>query len=145
MIDGTRAIALPAPPRPRTRALVAAAAVAIALAGSVRASEVDLRALFGAEGRRAIGAFLEGFLHPALSGAFLEALLRPLLETLAIGVAGITLGFLVGFPLSILATDFAALGGDERATSSGAARTGMHLARWTARLTLNLMRSIPDL
>ena len=145
MIDGTRSIALPAAPRPRARALIATAAVAIALAGSVRATEVDLRALFGAEGRRALGAFLEGFLHPALSSAFLETLLRPLLETLAIGVAGITLGFLLGFPLSILATDFAALGGDERATSPGVARTGMQVARWTARLALNLMRSIPDL
>jgi phosphonate transport system permease protein len=145
MISGTRSLALPAAPKPRARALVAAAAVAIALAGSVRGSEVDLRALFGAEGRRAFAEFLEGFLHPALSGAFLESLLRPLLETLAIGVAGITLGFVLGFPLSILATDFAALGGDERAVSGGAGRAVMRIARWAARLTLNLMRSIPDL
>jgi phosphonate transport system permease protein len=145
MMARTRSLALPAPPRSRPAALIAAAAVLIALAASVRISEVDLRALFGPEGRRALGGFLEGFLHPAVSAEFLQSLLRPLLETLAIGVAGITLGFVLGFPLSIVATDFAALGGDERATSPGPGRAAMHLARWTARLTLNLMRSIPDL
>jgi phosphonate transport system permease protein len=142
---GTHPIAVPAAPRPRASALVAMAAVALALAASVLGSEVDPRALFGASGRQAIAEFLQGFLHPALSAEFLQGLIHPLLETLAIGVAGITLGFLLGFPLSVLATDFAVLGGDERSTPGTAAAFAEGGVRWAARLILNLMRSVPDL
>jgi phosphonate transport system permease protein len=142
---GTHPIAVPAAPRPRASALVAVAAVALALAASVLGSEVDPGALFGASGRQAIAEFLQGFLHPALSPEFLQGLIHPLLETLAIGVAGITLGFLLGFPLSVLATDFAVLGGDERRTPGTAAAFATGGVRWAARLILNLMRSVPDL
>ncbi|HYX92509.1 MAG TPA: ABC transporter permease subunit [Myxococcaceae bacterium] len=145
MTADARPVALPAAPKPRASAVVAAAAVALALAGSIRGSEVDLRALFGADGRRAIAEFLQGFLHPALTAEFLQGLVRPFLETLAIGVAGISLGFLLGFPLSVLATDFTALGSEERGGRGRPAAFIWRSSRWAARLTLNLMRSIPEL
>src|SRR5919197_4378215 len=105
MTADARPVVLPAAPKPRASAVVAAAAVALALAGSIRGSEVNLRALFGADGRRAIAEFLHGFLHPALSAEFLQGLLRPLLETLAIGVGGMPPRFFPRFPLAGWAAD----------------------------------------
>ncbi len=140
------ASALPLPRRPglRSASRFAIAAVLGAIVWSAHRSEVAPAALFSNQARASMADFLAGFLRPALGSDFLGSLARPLLETVAIAVCGLTLAFILGFPLSIAAADFEALGGGER-RAGGPGRWLARMVRGLARLLLNIMRSVPDL
>jgi phosphonate transport system permease protein len=128
----------------RTASRLALAAVVGAVVWSTHRAEFAPAALFGAQARAAMADFLAGFLRPALSPVFLGSLARPLLETVAIAVCGLTLAFVLGFPLSIAAADLEVLGGGER-RAGGPGRWLALTVRGLARLLLNIMRSVPDL
>jgi phosphonate transport system permease protein len=137
----------PEAPRWNLSALLAILVVGGALAASWHIAEVEPSLLFGAQGRRQIGAFLRGLFPPDLSLAFLQLLIAPTFETIQIAIMGTALAIMVGFPLGLLATDrlwFAGIlfemGSDEYGWRY-IARRSVYL---TARMLLNLCRSIPD-
>jgi phosphonate transport system permease protein len=127
--------------------LVAILVVGGVLAASWRIAQVEPSLLVGAQGRRHIGAFLTGLFPPDLSLPFLRLLIVPTLETIQIAIMGTALAIMVGFPLGLLATDrlwFAGIIFGMSGDGSGwryIARRSVYL---TARMLLNLCRSIPD-
>jgi phosphonate transport system permease protein len=117
------------------------------LAGSWHVAQIDPALLFGTQGRRHIWAFLAGLFPPDLSGAFLRLLVVPTIETIQISVMGTTLAIMLGFPLALLATDRLCFAGIVH-EMDGKAPGWRHMARrslyLSARMLLNLCRSIPD-
>jgi phosphonate transport system permease protein len=126
----------PLPPFLSWPGLVVAAVLALAY----RVSEGDVRALFAADARKAMGDFARGFWPPAHSDGFLSFLVRPLAETVAIAVLGMALALAFAIPLSFLAASPRLLGTSDDPPSP------LRRAVWgVARTVLNLMRSIPEL
>lgn len=130
---------VPAPPVPwllRWPGLVLAAVVVAAYRGS----EGDLSALFGADGRRAMGEFARGLWPPELGEEFLRSIARPVGETVAIAVVGLSLALLLAAPLTYLAAspEIFVAPSDRPGWARRAAYRG-------ARILLNLMRSIPEM
>jgi phosphonate transport system permease protein len=118
-----------------------------ALAASWHIAEVEPSLLFGAQGRRHIGAFLAGLFPPDLSLTFLRLLVVPTIETIQIAIMGTALAIMVGFPLALLATDrlwFAGIIYEMAGNRSGWRRMARRSVYLTARLLLNLCRAIPD-
>jgi phosphonate transport system permease protein len=137
----------PEAPRWNLSTLLGILVVGGTLAASWHIAEVEPSLLFGAQGRRHIGAFLTGLYPPDLSLAILRLLIVPTIETIQIAITGTALAILVGFPLALLATDrlwFAGIiyemGGDK----SGWRHITCRSVYLTARMLLNLCRSIPD-
>jgi phosphonate transport system permease protein len=134
-------------PRWSPTTLLAILIVGGLLAGSWHVAQIDPALLFGAEGRRHIGAFLIGLFPPELSPGFLRLLIVPTIETVQISIMGTVLAIMIGFPLALLATDrlcFAGIAhemGGETSTWRRLARRSLYRV---ARLLLNLCRSIPD-
>ncbi len=90
---------------------------------------------------RTIGAFVAGFLPPALAPDFLGEVARETLTTLASATAGIALALLLGAPLAFLtsrALDRHALSGDRPSRLLQAAQT-------TLRGLMVLLRGIPEI
>jgi phosphonate transport system permease protein len=117
------------------------------LTGSWHIAEIQPTLLFGARGRQQIWAFIAGLFPPDLSPGFLTLLIRPTLETIQISIMGTALAMLLGFPLALLATNRLTFAGalyemDGYASPwRRAARRAVYL---TARMLLNLCRSIPE-
>jgi len=88
---------------------------------------LDLSGLFSREGIEQIGRFVGGFFPPELSPGFLRQVGWGALETLAISAVGTLLAVLVGLALAV----------------PGAGRMG-RWGRIPSRLTLNVLRSIPE-
>jgi phosphonate transport system permease protein len=117
------------------------------LAGSWHVAQIDPALLFGAEGRRHIGAFLKGLFPPELSPGFLWLLIVPTIETVQISIMGTVLAIMIGFPLALLATDrlcFAGIAHEMDGKTSTWRRLARRSLYQAARLLLNLCRSIPD-
>ena len=138
---------LPEAPRWNLATLLAILVGGGSLVASWHIAEVEPSLLFGAQGRRHIWAFLAGLFPPDVSLAFLRFLVVPTIETIQIAIMGTALAIMVGFPLGLLATDrlwFAGIifeMGSDRMGWRHIARRSVYL---TARMLLNLCRSIPD-
>lgn len=83
---------------------------------------------------------------PELDPVFLRSLAVPLIQTIGISVMGTLIGIAIGALLSLPATSTLTFGGDDEAGSRAllpkAARSFVYYA---TRLTLNVLRSIPEL
>ncbi|HSF33968.1 MAG TPA: ABC transporter permease subunit [Candidatus Tectomicrobia bacterium] len=135
------------PPRWSVGTLLAILVAGGALAASWHIAQIEPSLLFGAEGRRHIGGFLAGLFPPDLSLSFLRLLLVPTIETIQISIVGTALAVIVGFPLALLATDrlsFAGIAYEMDGKPSGWSRAARRSLYLTARMLLNLCRSIPD-
>jgi phosphonate transport system permease protein len=134
-------------PRWRPSTLLAILLVGGLLAGSWHVAQVEPDLLFGEQGRRHVWAFVTGLFPPDISPAFLSLLMVPTIETIHIAMMGTVLAITLGFPLALLATDRLCFTGILYEMERGAppwrsmARKASYL---TARLLLNLCRSIPD-
>jgi phosphonate transport system permease protein len=93
-----------------------------------------------------VSRFVGEMFPPDLSPEFLRSLFVPLLQTIGISVIGTLIGIAIGAVLALPATSTLTLGGEDDAGKSS--RLG-RVARWliylSARLTLNVLRSIPEL
>ena len=137
----------PEAPRWNLTTLLAIMVVGGSLAASWHIAQVEPSLLFGAQGRRHIWAFLTGLFPPDLSLVFLRLLVRPTIETIQIAIMGTTLAIMVGFPLGLLATDrlwFAGIIYEMDGNRSGWRHKARRSIYLTARMLLNLCRSIPD-
>jgi phosphonate transport system permease protein len=117
------------------------------LAASWHIAQIEPGLLFGAQGQRHIWTFLTGLFPPELSRAFLRLLVVPTLETVQISIMGTTLAIILGFPLALLATDrlcFAGIVYEMDGKASGWRRMVRRSLYLSARMLLNLCRSIPD-
>jgi phosphonate transport system permease protein len=134
-------------PRWRPSSLLTILLVGGLMAGSWHVAQVEPSLLFGEQGRRHVWAFVTGLFPPDISPAFLSLLLVPTLETIQISIMGTVLAIALGFPLALLATDRFCFTGILYEMEKGAphwrpmARRASYLS---ARLLLNLCRSIPD-
>ncbi|VTU20200.1 Phosphate-import permease protein PhnE [Variovorax sp. PBS-H4] len=104
-------------------------------------AEFKPQALLAPGSLRVMGAFLAGFLPPALNAEFLGLLARATLETLAMATAGVALAFVVAVPLAFVVT-----------RSLSISRIGPGPGRWrgagirtAARGLLTVLRAIPEL
>jgi phosphonate transport system permease protein len=117
------------------------------VAGSWHVAQVEPGLLFGEQGRRHVWAFITGLFPPDVSPALLSLLMVPAIETIQISIMGTVLAIALGFPLALFATDRLCFTGILYEMEKGAphwrpmARRASYL---TARLLLNLCRSIPD-
>src|SRR5262245_334031 len=134
-------------PRWRPSSLLTILFVGGLMAGSWHVAQVEPSLLFGEQGRRDVWAFVTGLFPPNVSPAFLSLLLVPALETIQTSIMGTVLAIALGFPLALLATDRFCFTGILYEMEKGAphwlpmARRASYLS---ARLLLNLCRSIPD-
>lgn len=102
--------------------------VVAAVAGSFVYLAIDYRALFAAESLRLMGRFIAEFVPPDLSLPFVAKVAWGALQTLAVSALGTLIAVAAGGVLALPA----------------AGRLGFAL-RQTARLVLNLLRSVPEL
>jgi len=106
--------------------------VVAALGGLIWASfaylSLDLGRLFAAEALAQMGSYAASFFPPDLSADYLVRIAQGTLETMAISAISTALAAVLGLMLALPA----------------AGRFGA-VARWLARLTLNFLRSIPEL
>ena len=134
-------------PRWNLATLLAILVAGGALAASWHVAQIEPSLLFGAQGRRHMGAFLSGLFPPDLSSAFLRLLIVPTIETIQISIMGTALAIMLGFPLGLLATDRLCFAGVVH-EMDGAGSRWRRMARRSlylmARMLLNLCRSIPD-
>ena len=100
----------------------------LAVAVSFRFLQIDLGALFAADGLAQMASYAGGFLRPDFSSTHLAAIARGTAETLAMSAIGTLLAALAGLLLALPA----------------AGRCG-RLAEAAARLLLNGLRAIPEL
>ena len=106
-----------------------------------RLTEFDLAVLFDPRNRETMGRFVATFLPPATNAEFLRLVLKSTLETLAIATAGMAIAIVIGSPLAVVV-----------ARSLSISRIGpgrgwrlRQAARMPARLTLMILRSIPEI
>jgi phosphonate transport system permease protein len=93
-----------------------------------------------------VARFIGEMFPPDLSPEFLRSLLVPLLQTIGISVIGTLIGILIGTFLSLPATSTLILRGAETAGKGSLfERITRRLVYLSSRLTLNLLRSIPEL
>jgi phosphonate transport system permease protein len=134
-------------PRWRPSTLLTILLVGGLMAGSWHVAQVEPGLLFGEQGRRHVWAFITGLFPPDVSPALLSLLMVPAIETIQISIMGTVLAIALGFPLALFATDRLCFTGILYEMEKGAphwrpmARRASYL---TARLLLNLCRSIPD-
>jgi phosphonate transport system permease protein len=90
--------------------------------------------------------FVGEMFPPDINPAFLGSLFVPLLQTIGISVIGTLIGIVIGAVLSLPATSTLTLGyGDGAGKSSRFERIVRWLIYLSARLALNVLRSIPEL
>lgn len=134
-------------PRWRPATLLGLLLVGGAIAASWRVAEIDPALLLSEPARRHMWTFVAGLFPPDLSATFLRLLVVPTLETLHISIMGTALAIVLGFPLALLATDrlcFAGVLYEMQGRPSGLRRAARRTVYLSARLALNLCRSIPD-
>jgi phosphonate transport system permease protein len=137
--------------RPRWQGSRSARFVAVlflfAVVASCRLTEVNFVALFEPEALDNLWAFAQGMLPPAHSPAFLRTIARPTLETVQIALLGTVLAALLGFPLSLLATNSLLFAGPLHAMQRRGPLAWLlkRLPYALTRLLLDILRAIPEL
>ncbi|MFP6683763.1 MAG: ABC transporter permease subunit, partial [Polyangiaceae bacterium] len=140
-MSGTEASRLRA--RSRTRTWLGLLAGLVLTVASWLETGADPRLLFDARGARQAADILGGLLRPDLGGAFLWHTGRLLLESIAIGVAGVSLALLLGIPAALGAARSPQLVDPPGTPTLGhRCRT---VTRWVMRGLLSLFRSVPDI
>ena len=104
-------------------------------------SEFKPLTLFDPKNLSTIGNFLIGFLPPNTSREFLGFVAKATLETLAMATAGIALAFVIAAPLAFLMTHSLSIS----RIGPGPGRWRGEIARGFARLTLTLLRAVPEI
>ncbi|MDP6944985.1 MAG: ABC transporter permease subunit, partial [Myxococcota bacterium] len=117
--------------------------VALVWALAARASGADLDALFGEAGWANAREILSGLGGPDTEADFLARVARLTLESVAIGVVGLTLALVLGVPLAILGARVPDL--LEAPGVSRPHRTLADTARFFARALLSVLRSVPEI
>ncbi|MGQ4810150.1 Phosphate-import permease protein PhnE [Candidatus Entotheonellaceae bacterium PAL068K] len=114
---------------------------------SLRLTEVKPLVLLQPTALQNIWSFAQGMLPPAHSVAFLQGIARPVLETIQISILGTLIAALIGFPLSLLATNSLTFAGPLHAMDRRGPLVwvGTRLPYTAARLLLNVLRAIPEL
>jgi phosphonate transport system permease protein len=135
--------ATPTTLRSRRRTAITLGAGLLFTGASLVETGVDPAALFDARGASQAAAVVSGLLHPDLSAAFVGRTLTLLLESVAIGIAGMSLALLLAIPAALGAARAPQLI-DPPIVSHlrGATRDA---SRWLLRGLLSLLRSIPDI
>lgn len=116
------------PGRPRVAGALSLAAIGVAVAASFAYLSIDVRALFTGDGPRRIGHFVAEFFPPDVSRPFLARTGYAALQTLAVSTLGTVAALVGGLALALPA----------------AGRMGAG-ARFFARMSLNGLRSVPEL
>ncbi|MBI3090049.1 MAG: phosphonate ABC transporter, permease protein PhnE [Candidatus Tectomicrobia bacterium] len=119
----------------------------VAFGAAWRLTEMQPSALFAAEGRRNMLAFIGGMFPPDLSVDFLQRMLGPLLTTIQLSIAGMVLAILIGLALALPAARTLRFAGVLHEVALRRRR------RWLlavlpyagARGLLNLLRAVPEL
>ncbi len=127
-------------PAALSRLLMTALALALLWPGLV-ITEFDLPALLDSRNLSTVGAFLKGFWPPEVSDDFLGLLWVATLQTLAMATAGLALALLAAVPLSLIATRSLSVSGVAGRQHGWLARS----IRYTARLVMIVLRSVPEL
>ena len=104
-------------------------------------SEFKPLTLFDPKNLSTIGNFLIGFLPPNTSREFLGFVAKATLETLAMATAGMALAFVIAAPLAFLMTHSLSIS----RIGPGPGRWRGEAVRGFARLTLTLLRAIPEI
>ena len=104
-------------------------------------SEFKPLTLFDPKNLSTIGNFLAGFLPPDTSRDFLGFVAKATLETLAMATAGMALAFVIAAPLAFLMTYSLSIS----RIGPGPGRWRGETVRGIARLTLTLLRAIPEI
>ena len=104
-------------------------------------SEFKPLTLFDPKNLSTIGNFLAGFLPPDTSREFLGFVAKATLETLAMATAGMALAFVIAVPLAFLMTYSLSIS----RIGPGPGRWRGETVRGSARLTLTLLRAIPEI
>ena len=104
-------------------------------------SEFKPLTLFDPKNLSTIGNFLAGFLPPDTSREFLGFVAKATLETLAMATAGMALAFVIAAPLAFLMTYSLSIS----RIGPGPGRWRGETVRGVARLTLTLLRAIPEI
>jgi phosphonate transport system permease protein len=104
-------------------------------------SEFKPLSLFDPKNLSTIGNFLGGFLPPDTSREFLGFVAKATLETLAMATAGMALAFVIAAPLGFLMTQSLSIS----RIGPGPGRWRGETVRGGARLTLTLLRAIPEI
>ena len=104
-------------------------------------SEFKPLTLFDPKNLSTIGNFLAGFLPPDTSREFLGFVAKATLETLAMATAGMALAFVIAVPLAFLMTYSLSIS----RIGPGPGRWRGETVRGIARLTLTLLRAIPEI
>jgi phosphonate transport system permease protein len=88
--------------------------------------------------------FARGLFSPEISGSFLKEIGRLALQTISISIVGTAFGAALGLLLALPATRFSAARHESLDRSFGR-RLQSEAIFWTARMTLNILRAIPEL
>ncbi len=127
------------------RALVALG-VAAAVAWSAVGTGFRPWTLLTPDGLAGLGAFVGGMLPPDLSAAYVRTVSWAALQTLAISLVSMVLAVALGVTLGLVAVDPRLHGGLLAAGRPSSAARTIRLALYHAsRVTLNVVRSIPEL
>ena len=129
--------------RERARLLGGLAGVTIIYLLSLHA-QIDLTQLWSADGWSNATQLLAGMTRPDLNSTFLTRIYTLMLESFAIGFLGLGLALVLGIPLALFAARLPSLREAPQVSQSPLALAGA-IVRPTARLTLTLMRSIPEI
>jgi phosphonate transport system permease protein len=116
----------------------------VVLGWSVNGTSFSLTVPFEENNLKSVGRFVSGLFPPDLSPDFLRSIARLAVETIQISVLGTALAIALGFPLGVLAMRQR---GEE--VSRGSLGSGRWLLGWSryyvARMTLNVLRAVPEL
>ncbi len=93
-----------------------------------------------------VGRFVGAMMPPDFSAAFLVSLIEPLFQTVGISVMGTLIGVAIGALIALPATSTLVFVEEDEAGRPGRAERALRRAiYWFARMTLSLLRSIPEL
>ncbi len=127
----------------RRRWLIGLALTAV-LFLSLFPSGLSSASLFQGDTAHNLIRFTRGLLSPEISAPFLREIGRLALQTISISIVGTAFGAALGLLLALPATRFSAARHESLDRSFGRRLQGEAIF-WTARMTLNILRAIPEL
>jgi len=143
MSAGELRLSASAPLARSVRRLAWAALLLVLFVASGAASEASLTDLVSSRGLDDALTLAKGLLRPDFSQDFLLRVLGLTVESIAIGALGMLMAWLIGVPFALVAARLPELRDPpgrsfERVAGAGA-------LRWSARLVLSILRSIPEI